>query len=142
MCGRLGGHTTMIIRPLTAGGVLLLVGVVLAAASGAMGPTSAGPTAQEPPSRRDIAITAKDYRFSPDRLDVTQDELVRLTVRSDDVAYSFNIDEYRVSRRIPAGGSVTVEFHADRPGTFPFYSNLTTDPRHAQARGQIVVRAH
>ncbi len=129
--GRFGGHTPMTIRPLTAGGLIVLVGVLLAA----------GPGAQEPPARRDVTIAAKDFRFSPDRLNVTQDELVRLTVRSDDIAYSFNIDEYRVSRRVPAGGSVTVEFHADRAGTFPFYSNLTTDARHAQTRGEIVVRA-
>ncbi len=46
----------------------------------------------------------------------------------------------RVAKRIPAGGSVTVEFRADRPGTFPFYSNLTSDSRHAEMRGQLVVR--
>ena len=38
------------------------------------------------------------------RLDVMQDDLVKLTVESADVAYSFTIDEYRLSRRIPAGG--------------------------------------
>jgi heme/copper-type cytochrome/quinol oxidase subunit 2 len=62
-----------------------------------------------------------------------------LTVRSEDVAYSLTIDEYRVSRRVPAGGSTTLEFRADRPGTFPFYSNLTSDTRHTQARGELIV---
>jgi heme/copper-type cytochrome/quinol oxidase subunit 2 len=50
------------------------------------------------------------------------------------------IDEYRVSRRVPAGGSTTLEFRADRAGTFAFYSNLTNDDRHAQMRGELVVR--
>ena len=40
----------------------------------------------------------------------------------------------------PSGGTVTFEFRADRGGTFPFYSNMTGDARHAQARGQLVVR--
>jgi heme/copper-type cytochrome/quinol oxidase subunit 2 len=57
------------------------------------------------------------------------------------VAYSVTIDEYRVSRRVPAGGVTTLEFRADRPGTFPFYSNLTSDSRHSQARGQLIVSA-
>ena len=49
------------------------------------------------------------------------------------MAYGFTIDQYRVSKRIPAGGSVTFEFRADKdPGTFPFYSNMTSDPRHAR----------
>ena len=71
----------------------------------------------------------------PNRVEVTQDDLVKLTVQSEDVAYSFTIDEYRVSKRVPAGGSTTIEFRADRAGTFAFYSNLTNDARHSQMRG-------
>ena len=97
--------------------------------------------AQEtPPNRRAFTIVAKDFRFSPARLDVMQDDLVKLTVRSEDVAYSLTIDEYRVAKRVPAGGSTTFEFRTDRAGTFPFYSNLTNDARHGQTRGQLVVR--
>lgn len=97
-------------------------------------------TAQEAtPARRDFSITARDYRFAPDRLDVRQDDLVRLTIRSEDVAYGFTIDAFRLSRRVPAGGSTTIEFHASQVGAFTYYSHLTNDPRHAQARGQLVV---
>ena len=54
--------------------------------------------------------------------------------------YGFTIDEYRLSKRVPAGGSTVIEFRADRPGTFSFYSNLSNDSRHSQMRGQLVVR--
>jgi heme/copper-type cytochrome/quinol oxidase subunit 2 len=91
------------------------------------------------PNRREFTVRARDYRFSPSRIEVTQDDLVKVTVQSEDVAYSLTIDAYRVSRRIPAGGSTTLEFLADRTGTFPFYSNLTSDPRHGQMRGELVV---
>jgi heme/copper-type cytochrome/quinol oxidase subunit 2 len=97
--------------------------------------------AQEAPNRREFTVVAKDFRFSPTRLEVMQDDLVKLTVRSEDVAYSLTIDEYRVAKRVPAGGSTTFEFRTDRAGTFAFYSNLTNDARHSQARGQLVVRA-
>src|SRR5262245_4839112 len=93
------------------------------------------------PNRREFTVTARDFHFSPDRIEVGQDDLVKLTVQSADVAYSLTIREYRVSRRIPAGGSTTIEFRADQPGTFAFYSDMTSDPRHAQMRGQLVVRA-
>jgi len=93
------------------------------------------------PNRREFTVTAKDYRFSPSRLEVTQDDLVKLIVQSGDVAYSLTIDAYRVSRRVPAGRSTTLEFRADRTGTFVFYSNLTNDSRHAQMRGELVVVA-
>jgi heme/copper-type cytochrome/quinol oxidase subunit 2 len=95
---------------------------------------------QAPPNRREFTITAKDYRFSPDRLEVSQDDLVKVTVRSEDVAYSVTIDEYRVSKRVPAGGTTTLEFRADRAGTFAFYSNLTNDSRHESTKGELVVR--
>jgi heme/copper-type cytochrome/quinol oxidase subunit 2 len=95
---------------------------------------------EQAPNRREFTVTARDFRFSPSRLEVTQDDLVKLTVNSQDVAYSLTIDEYRLSRRVPAGGSTTVEFRADRPGTFRFYSNMTNDARHADMRGELVVR--
>ena len=91
------------------------------------------------PTRRDVSVTVKDFRFSPARIAVSRNDLVRVTVQSEDVAYSFTIDAYRVSKRIPAGGSVSFEFLADREGSFPFYSSLTSDARHSEARGELVV---
>jgi heme/copper-type cytochrome/quinol oxidase subunit 2 len=101
----------------------------------------AHPGQDQAPNRREFTVTAKDYRFSPSRIEVAQDDLVKLTVQSHDVAYSVTIDAYRVSRRIPAGGSTTLEFRANRPGTFAFYSDLTIDTRHSQMRGELVVAA-
>jgi heme/copper-type cytochrome/quinol oxidase subunit 2 len=95
---------------------------------------------EQAPERRDITITAKDFRFTPSRIEVSRDDLLRLTVKSEDVAYGFTIDEYRVAKRVPAGGSVVLELRADREGTFAFYSNMTNDSRHAQMRGELVVR--
>ena len=89
------------------------------------------------PNRREFSITARDYRFTPDRLEVTQDDLIKLTIESADATYSFTIDAYRLSRRIPAGGKTIIEFRADQPGTFDFYSNMTG---HEKVRGQLVVR--
>jgi heme/copper-type cytochrome/quinol oxidase subunit 2 len=96
---------------------------------------------EEAPNRREFTVTAKDFRFAPSRVEVTQDDLVKLTIRSEDVAYSLTIDEYRVSKRVPAGGTTTLEFRADRPGTFAFYSNLTSDSRHGNTRGELIVHA-
>jgi heme/copper-type cytochrome/quinol oxidase subunit 2 len=93
------------------------------------------------PNRPGFTIVCRNYRYAPDRLEVTQGDLVRLTLRSEDLAYSFAIDEYRIVRRVPAGGSTSFEFHADRPGTFRFYSNLTNDTAHADMQGQLVVKA-
>jgi heme/copper-type cytochrome/quinol oxidase subunit 2 len=93
------------------------------------------------PNRREFTIVARDFHYSPDRIEVMQDDLVKVTIRSEDIAHSFTIDEYRIVKRVAAGGSTTFEFRADRAGTFPFYCNLTSEPGHAQERGQLVVRS-
>jgi heme/copper-type cytochrome/quinol oxidase subunit 2 len=93
------------------------------------------------PNRPEFSLVARNYRYNPDRLEVTQDDLVRLTIRSEDFTYSFAIDEYRIVRRVPAGETTTFEFRADRAGTFRFYSNLTGEGGHADMQGQLIVRA-
>ena len=93
------------------------------------------------PNRPEFTIVGKDFHYSPERIEVTQDDLVKLTVRSEDLAHSFSIDEYRIVKRVPAGGSTTFEFRADRAGTFRFYCNLTSEGGHSQMRGELIVRS-
>ena len=98
--------------------------------------------AQEPAqNRREFTIVAKDHVFTPDKLDVSQDDLVKITLRSDDVPVSFAIDAYRIIKRVPGHSSITFEFRADQPGSFPFYCNLTKDPDCKDMRGTLNVRA-
>jgi len=124
------------------GGLGLILGAALhaRAQSAAVRPVSSPAAQDQAPNRREFSITARDYRFSPDRIEVGQNDLVKLVVQSQDVAYSLTINQYRVSRRIPAGGSTIVEFRADQPGTFEFYSDMKNDSRHGEMKGQLVVR--
>lgn len=121
----------------TVGFVLLGAGACLFAL-----PAFARLLAQEQaPNRPEFTIVAKDFHFAPDRIEVTQDDVVKLTIKSEDLAHSFSIDEYRIVKRVRAGGSTTFEFRADRAGSFPFYCNLTSESGHSQMRGTLVVRA-
>ena len=54
-------------------------------------------------------------------------------------AASFAIDAYRISKRVAAGSSITFEFHANQPGTFSFYCNLTSVAACADMKGTLVV---
>lgn len=117
--------------------------IVCAGALLALRPLTGRPAAQEQaPNRPEFTIVARDFRFAPDRIEASQGDLIKVTIRSEDVAYSFAIDEYRIVRRVPAGASTTFEFRADRAGTFRFYSNLTSDPGHRQMEGRLVVRGN
>ena len=96
---------------------------------------------EQAPNRREFTITAKNYEFSPERIEVTQDDLVKITLRSSDEAHSFVIDGYRIMKRVPAGGSTTFEFRADRTGTFAFYCSMTNAEGHSRMKGELVVSA-
>jgi nitrous-oxide reductase len=99
------------------------------------------PGQEQSPSRREVTVVAHENRFEPDRIEVTQDDLVRVTLKSDKLARTFAIDAYRISKRVPGGETITFEFHANRPGTFPFYCNLTSVPACAEMKGTLVVTA-
>jgi heme/copper-type cytochrome/quinol oxidase subunit 2 len=95
--------------------------------------------AQDAGQRREFTIVARDHRFAPDVIEVQQDDLVRVTLRAEDTAHSFAIDEYRIAKRAGAGQSTTFEFRADAAGTFRFYCNLTTDDGCREMSGRLVV---
>jgi heme/copper-type cytochrome/quinol oxidase subunit 2 len=96
---------------------------------------------EQAPNRREFTITAGNYEFSPSRIEVTQDDLVKITLRSTDETHSFVIDGYRIMKRVPAGGATTFEFRADKPGTFAFYCGMTSAEGHGRMKGELVVVA-
>ncbi len=100
------------------------------------------PTGQEVrATRRAFTISARKYAFTPARIEVDQDDLVKITLQSDDIAHSFTIDAYRIARRVGPGQTTVFEFRADRAGEFPFYCNLTIDDGCRRMRGLLIVRA-
>ncbi len=100
-------------------GVTFVVLLALASNAGlASGPRPApGGSAAKGP--REFTVIAERFKFTPERIQVTQGETVRLTVRSADGTHGFEIKKLKVDELVPKGGEpVTVEFVADRPGSF------------------------
>ena len=102
---------------------------LLAAASQDQGPTA-----------KPFSIAAHRYAFEPARLEVDQDDLVKIDLHTTDIAHSLTIDEYRIAKRVGPGQPVTFEFRADRAGTFRYYCNLKLEDGCRQMRGLLVVR--
>lgn len=100
--------------------------------------TGAVLTGQQP-TRHDVTVTSRKYEFAPPRIEVMQDDVLRITLVAEDIPHSFTIDEYRIAKRAAPGRPVTFEFRADRPGTFPYYCNLTNDEGCREMRGELVV---
>jgi cytochrome c oxidase subunit II len=89
---------------------------------------------------REFSINGDNYSFAPSRVEVQKDDLVKITFTSADIAHSFTIDRYRISKRAGAKQSVVFEFRADQPGTFAFYCNLTQDSKCREMKGELIVR--
>jgi len=96
---------------------------------------------EQAPNRREFTIIAKDHTFTPNKIEVTQDDLVKITLKSEDRPSSFAIDAYRIVKRAGGGHSTTFEFRADQSGTFTFYCNLTRDAGCKDMKGTLVVKA-
>ena len=96
------------------------------------------PVAQEQ-ARHEIIVTAKRYEFSPPRIEVAANDVVKITLVAEDIPHTFTIDEYRISKRAAPGRPVTFEFRADRAGSFPFFCNLTIEDGCREMRGTLVV---
>ena len=118
-------------RTITAVRAALLILALIAVAAA---PQDQGPTAKP------FAITARRFAFDPPRIEVNQDDLVKIELRTDDIAHSLTIDEYRIAKRVGPGHPVTFEFRADRAGNFPYYCNLQTEDGCRRMRGELVVR--
>jgi heme/copper-type cytochrome/quinol oxidase subunit 2 len=110
--------------------VLLTLALVAVAAA----PQDQGPTAKP------FAVTVRKYSFDPPRIEVNQDDLVKIELRTEDIAHSLTIDDYRIAKKVDAGHPVTFEFRADRAGTFPYYCNLQIDDGCRTMRGELVVK--
>jgi heme/copper-type cytochrome/quinol oxidase subunit 2 len=89
---------------------------------------------------RAVSVSGKKYAFDPAVIEVRRNDLVKVTLRAEDVAHSFTIDEYRIDKRASPGRPTTFEFRADKAGTFPFYCNIKSDSGCRQMRGTLIVR--
>jgi nitrous-oxide reductase len=92
------------------------------------------------PTARPFSVRAHRFAFEPARIEVNQDDLVKIELRTDDIAHSLTIDDYRIAKRVGPGQPVTFEFRADRAGTFPYYCNLLVEDGCRQMRGALVVK--
>src|ERR671919_680988 len=99
-----------------------------------------GLSAREQGQVREFSITGRDHRFSPRRIEVHRDDVVKITFTAADMPHSFTSDQYRIAKRAGAGQAVTFEFRADQTGTFEFYCNLSQDDRCRDMKGELVVK--
>jgi len=89
---------------------------------------------------RAFEITASRFEFQPERIEVQEGDLVKLTLRSADTTHGIAIPELKVKIKIPRGGApVTAEFVASPPGTYTIKCSEYCGPGHKKMLGTLVV---
>lgn len=76
---------------------------------------------------KNITIIAKRdaWLFEPENIEVNQgDKVVATVINEDDYDHGLAIDAFGVSQRMPANGTIVVEFIATQAGDFPFYCSV------------------
>ncbi len=132
--------------------VLLVLGIFLIAACSQQKPESAvgqgTPVPQEKQTTqtqdtgtavKEFKITAKQFQFEPSTIEVNKGDKVKLVITSMDVPHGFAISEYGINERLDPGKPVTVEFTADKQGTFTTFCSVACGAGHGNMKGQLIV---
>ena len=102
--------------------------------------TAGSNSTPEQGSVQDIAITAERFRFTPDMIEVTQGNTVRLAIRAVDITHEFVIPDLGIRTVInPNQDPVTIEFVADMPGRYRFACAVFFGSGHGDMNGVLSV---
>jgi cytochrome c oxidase subunit 2 len=110
-------------------GVLLtcLVGTALAAGQA----TSSGV--------HELTMTAKNCMFDPNLITVKKGEKVRLIITATNRDHGFKLDAVDINQVLKKGDPTTIEFTADKVGTFEFKCSVYCGHGHGKMKGRLVV---
>jgi nitrous-oxide reductase len=90
-----------------------------------------------------VYMTAMRSHFSPDIIRVKKGDhvMIHLTSleRMPDYTHGFAIPGYNLQASLDPGEVVTVEFHADKPGSFAFYCTEFCSALHLEMQGWLLV---
>ncbi|MBI3026985.1 cupredoxin domain-containing protein [Candidatus Woesearchaeota archaeon] len=97
-------------------------------------------TAAQSGEVKEFKMVAKQFVFEPEVIEVNKGDKVRLIVTSTDVPHGISIPEYGINQRLDPGKSATIEFTADKQGTFTAFCSVFCGSGHSKMKGKIIVR--
>ena len=88
---------------------------------------------------KEFDIIAKQWQFSPNKIEVNQGDTVILNVKSIDVSHGLTIPKLGINEFLSPGNTVKIEFVAHQKGTFVFACSVSCGVGHSGMRGKIIV---
>lgn len=90
-------------------------------------------------AQNEIQVTARKYEFQPNVIRVRQGDHVKLVITARDHDHGFKLKAYNINQHLKKGVPTTIEFTADRVGTFPFQCSVFCGLGHPHMKGELVV---
>lgn len=89
-------------------------------------PPLVGETPTETPSVKEFAVDASNFSFSVKEMKVKKGDTVKVTLKNIEGTHDWVLDEFTGAKTkvLKAGESETVEFVADKTGTFEYYCSV------------------
>ena len=88
---------------------------------------------------RTIDLTATNWYFDPETVVVKQGERIRLRVRASGRDHGIALPAYGIEKTVREGTEETIEFTADKKGTFPFSCPTYCGEGHDGMSGTLIV---
>ena len=88
---------------------------------------------------KEFNMVARNWEFQPNVIEVNQGDKVILNIESEDITHGIYIQDYNINKRIEPGETTTVEFVADKEGTFTFGCSVPCGMGHRNMVGQLIV---
>ncbi|NCN51964.1 hypothetical protein GW931_03055 [archaeon] len=88
---------------------------------------------------KEFNLVANEFKFIPGTITVNEGDKVILHIESLDVEHGIAIPQFGVSQTLPVGENVTVEFVADKVGTYSFHCNVYCGSGHREMEGTLIV---
>jgi nitrosocyanin len=112
---------------------------------GVVGPVEYGETKEERQGAE--TVTVKEFHIVADKsiyrpkiLEVNEGDFVRLIIYASNANHGIVIPAYGINEFLEEDNYKTIEFVADKPGTFTFFSNVYSGPGTKDMTGTLIVK--
>lgn len=88
---------------------------------------------------KEIVVTGSNFKFVPNTITVKKGEKTRIVFKNSDGMHNFTVDELGIAtKNISTGEEDSVEFTADKTGTYEFYCSIGNH-RQMGMKGTLIV---
>jgi cytochrome c oxidase subunit 2 len=122
--------------------VLVITGLIVVVSNS---PVTAGAPAaasvQNAPAPKEIAIKAKKYEYTPNKIEIPLNTTVRFSITAEDHDHGFEIEGVKDSCiKIEQGKTKTLDYKADKAGEFKFKCCNFCGMGHGGMKGSFTVK--